>query len=805
MKSLVTLAVASFLLGLTLVAQDSSPAQSLFQRGLLLERAEGNVAQAIVLYERVVAEHPDDRIVVPQALYHLARLYEPSDPPRAARMWSRIVSDFGQTQYADEARRKTATLQAQATGPFSMRSLESVLNGQGLDYYNCNGCDVSPDGRAVAWVKEGPTEQVLLVRDLDSGRERTILTERIQNLEDVDWSRDGLSLSFRTSPKQGPTAGQARELRVLTPAGRPVRSFTIPEAMGPIRSYLWTADNQRIVAFLSQTGAGPQGLQILDVATGATRFLSGGTVWAWSPDGKQIFYVVPNPQQGDKFFVANVENGQTREVPIQLKVTGAADRINIATGVTQGRAWVTRDQVLVRQLEPGGASFYLVKVADGSVTKTCRMTDPAAVTAAQRRRCHQLTPDGRLQLAEDVTSRRIMVIDIAAGTERRLTSGFGDEESPVLSPDGKLVAFLSNPDGKWALFVAPVDQAPVAAPVRMGVLDEYPTSGAFSLAWSRDGRLVIESDFDDENIYRINMDRTGRPTGPAGRLTQDSMYASSPVVSPDSNRVAYRFTSGQKQGIAVMSADGAGERPVLEVVGPEHLEWLSAEEVLFNKPQSTGGPMTVTVLNVNTGATRPFADVTDPFGWQYVPSRSELVYVQGDLNGPSRTIRARSLKDGAERTIITVDQMLNFRYTFRVSPDGQRIAYGRWIGEGSSRRAEMRLVSIDGRDDRVLTTSPWTQARPSGFPYSWSPDGRLLLYDAAPGVVTVMDVQTGATWPIAEATDGDGHEWAGAQWAPDGGFIVLFRSGWRGEYRLFQGVTYDAVTKLMAAPARSGR
>ena len=78
----------------------------LFQQGLLLERAEGNVTQAIVLYERVVAEYPKDTSVVPQALSHLAQIYDGRSDARAARMWSRLARDFGGTPYGAEARRR---------------------------------------------------------------------------------------------------------------------------------------------------------------------------------------------------------------------------------------------------------------------------------------------------------------------------------------------------------------------------------------------------------------------------------------------------------------------------------------------------------------------------------------------------------------------------------------------------------------------------------------------------------------------------------------------------------------------------
>ena len=109
-------------------------------------------------------------------------------------------------------------------------------------------------------------------------------------------------------------------------------------------------------------------------------------------------------------------------------------------------------------------------------------------------------------------------------------------------------------------------------------------------------------------------------------------------------------------------------------------------------------------------------------------------------------------------------------------------------------------MTIDGKDDRVVTTSQSTGGwRPSGYPYDWSPDGRFLLYDEFPGILRVLDVRSGESWPIAEAADGDTYTWYDAQWAPDGTFIVITRNGFRDEFRSFEGVTYDAVVKLMNA------
>jgi hypothetical protein len=60
-------------------------------------------------------------------------------------------------------------------------------------------------------------------------------------------------------------------------------------------------------------------------------------------------------------------------------------------------------------------------------------------------------------------------------------------------------------------------------------------------------------------------------------------------------------------------------------------------------------------------------------------------------------------------------------------------------------------------------------------------------------------VKSGESWPIAEAANDKAQRWYNGQWAPDGSFIVLSRNFARDEYRVFEGVTYDAVIKLMNA------
>ncbi len=70
--------IAAFL-ALVLLAGQSALAKSgydLFQKGLVQERTEGNLDEAIRLYKQIVAEHKDDRALVAKALVQMGGCYE---------------------------------------------------------------------------------------------------------------------------------------------------------------------------------------------------------------------------------------------------------------------------------------------------------------------------------------------------------------------------------------------------------------------------------------------------------------------------------------------------------------------------------------------------------------------------------------------------------------------------------------------------------------------------------------------------------------------------------------------------------
>lgn len=166
------------------------------------------------------------------------------------------------------------------------------------------------------------------------------------------------------------------------------------------------------------------------------------------------------------------------------------------------------------------------------------------------------SPDGqRIAFATNRDGNfEIYVMEADGSRQHRLTRNPGEDVLPTWSPDGTRVAFSSDRanSGQGDIYVM---SANGAAPRR---LTESPAYDA-GAAWSPDGtKIVFTSDRDavGENgeIYMMDADGSGET-----RLTRDPAYDSDPTWSPDGTRIAFVRTRDADSEIYVMHADGTGQ------------------------------------------------------------------------------------------------------------------------------------------------------------------------------------------------------------------------------------------------------
>jgi Tol biopolymer transport system component len=359
---------------------------------------------------------------------------------------------------------------------------------------------------------------------------------------------------------------------------------------------------------------------------------------------------------------------------------------------------------------------------------------------------------------------------------------------------------VSNRDGRWSLYAAPLAMAPVANPVLIARLDTLPSN--LGMRPTGDG-LVMNASYWESDVWRVDVDSTtGLAVGEPQRLTQEGNQNFLPSTSPDGRHVAYWSRHGYRMNLSVMDANGVNERIVRTTDQPTNHNfwtapvWLSAEDVFFStySPLNDGERRFFTA-DIQTGTVEalPFPELLavprPPYrDWQVLPARNEMVFLAPGEAGNPAVLVSRPLSGGATRPIATLSVTRGQLENFLVSPDGRRIAF---------------LSSGTWRVFDVQTRAVISALGNFGAPVDWSADGRYLLTDIGQRP-TVFDTVDGKSWPLRDAAAAGINWWGDGSWSADRSFVVLSIIANREVWRQVVGMTSAEVARLAANPPRAG-
>ena len=115
----------------TITTSQAPTGHAVFEQALAKERVDGNLTEAIKLYERVVAEFASDRALAARALVQVGRCYEKLGREEAVRAYERLVRDFAdQVDAVELARARLATLKRPVPGPTTPHRARVSQGGQ---------------------------------------------------------------------------------------------------------------------------------------------------------------------------------------------------------------------------------------------------------------------------------------------------------------------------------------------------------------------------------------------------------------------------------------------------------------------------------------------------------------------------------------------------------------------------------------------------------------------------------------------------------------------------------------------------
>lgn len=312
----------------------------------------------------------------------------------------------------------------------------------------------------------------------------------------------------------------------------------------------WSADGGRL-AFVSAVDGQPPQLFVRWMANGETARITGlpdspGSL-AWSPAGDQIAFV--------------------------MTVPGTPTVLGAAPAKPEGAKWAEPLEVIDRvtyradgggYLKPGFDHIFVV-AADGGAPRQLTFgnfddTGPLS-----------WTPDGKSILFSAVrtpdwerepSNSEIHALDVASGQLTALTSRYGPDSAPAVSPDGKWVAWLGHDDTHRSndndvLSVMQIDGK--GGHALTAALDR----SIDTVVWAKDGRSMIVS-YDDHGTKQVaRVTPEGRVTVIAKGLAGgglDRPYAGGAFSVSNGGRIAYTGGSPARPANVFVTSGGSSTR-----------------------------------------------------------------------------------------------------------------------------------------------------------------------------------------------------------------------------------------------------
>ncbi len=423
----------------------------------------------------------------------------------------------------------------------------------------------------------------------------------------------------------------------------------------------WSADGSRIL-FIT-----PSGVFSAPAAGGDARpevpAPAVGTInsAAWSPDGKSIAYVV-----GDSLWLW-ADQHQSRLVATVHQAalcrwSPDATRIACASG---NAMYLNPNPQRFGNLSP--TRIIIARVADGRITM---VSDSTSLNQSPI-----WSPDGRWlyfisdrDRARDIYATRITSEGTSTGAPVRLTTGLAAQVIS-LSGDGARLAYAvyRNSGNVWTLPIPSDPPVTAEAATQLTRGDQV----SESVVASRDGRwLLFDSDLSGKGqLYRMAL-----PSGAPERLTSDDEDDFKPNLSPDGREISFHsFRSGSRD-LYVLPLDGGAIQRVTS--GPEQdaiAEWSPDGQALA------------------------FCDLTEA-GGIFVVHRTP------------------------DRTWGTPVKRASFGCAPRWSPDGRTLAFASNFSGGT-----ITLLPADS-GAAVTMYDPAATGGPTASWPTWGPDGREIYF-----------------------------------------------------------------------------
>ena len=661
MKRAFTLAIAVLLCAFSAGVVFSQSGHDLFQQALVKERADGNLEEAVKLYQRIVREFAQDRALSAKALVQMGQCYEKLGNAEARKAYERVVREYAdQPEQVRLARERIAALQpGGANAGRTEMKLRRVWTAGAVDFGR-----VSPDGRFLSFT-DWDNDDSLTIHDFATGENRRLTGKGTTAASSRSNGRSVLSPDSKQIAYDCYNEDGFEDLRIIGVDGsEPRLLYSNREQVRRIEPAAWSPDGRYILAgFLKKDDTWE--MTLVAVGDGSVRPLKPLDRYAaqrarFSPDGRYIAY----DTRGDIFLL---ETGTGRELPL---VQHPANEYLLD--------WTPDGRILFSSDRSGTRDAWLIGVSDGKpqgspelVQKDVGRSNPLGFTRAGA--CYYGTYAG----AHEVYTAEI---DLASGklvsppqpASRRWV---GISRTPDWSPDGKFLAYLRG--GQIVIRSAETGEERELKPKARSLR-------GLALRWAPDGKFLVVPGIDNEGrrgLMHVDV-QTGDATLLVPLLERDTYFPRFDC-SPDGKTIFYVSQDAPEGNDRTLFAWDLQTRRETALVRRRSLgsfsvspdgRWLvltawgepTNSQVLFIMPTASGDLRELVRIDTeeSNGRVTPL----------WTPDGRWVIFAKGARGKPTRDVQLwRIPAEGGEptRLDVTIDNL----WRLRLHPDGRRIAF----------------------------------------------------------------------------------------------------------------------------------
>jgi dipeptidyl aminopeptidase/acylaminoacyl peptidase len=367
---------------------------------------------------------------------------------------------------------------------------------------------------------------------------------RVRSLSDVRISPDGKSVAYVVSTPSLETATHEAVLYIVpTSKGTPLRltySARIFNQPIPAPSLRWSPDGS-LLSFIGFVGNTPQVMAMMAAggeAFAVTSTQDGVTNYEWSPDGKRIAFLAPDPVSADEvqrkkdksYFIQVDRNDRLPRLWIQEVPSGTPQVITPASQSVVDFSWLPNGKSIIYSAskEPGFNSQY---------------------------------------------RSSIFVVAASGGEPRTILQRPGMNRAPLYSPDGQYIAFISA--GGQEGMVGAKDLYVMAADGNLDSIRKLTAQAWMSqFLWAPDSRSIFyitgeQTQGSGEHMFEQPIMRVAVSGGKREVITPGAVVAYSPSLSKDGIHLAYKSVSPRDAGNLYAMTLPGGEPSRLVEINPE--------------------------------------------------------------------------------------------------------------------------------------------------------------------------------------------------------------------------------------------